>query len=178
MRGMTIKKIMFTEEELGGIVSELADKINSDLRGAESLTVLCVLKGAVMFTADLVRRLNVPDIRIEFIRASSYGKSDVSSGEVSVGDATGDIRGRDVLVIEDIIDTGRTLNSLKERLLKMQPKSLRFCGLFDKPSRRIADFKADYVGAVIPDEFIVGYGLDYAEYYRHLPYVAVIELSS
>lgn len=177
MKGMKIKRVMFTEEELNGIVSDLADKINSDLKDAESLVVLCVLKGAAVFTTDLVRRIAIPNVRIEFIRASSYGQEDVSSGNVTVGAVTGDLEGRDVLVVEDIIDTGRTLSKLKDRLEAMKPKSLRFCGLFDKPSRRTTDFKADYIGAVIPDEFIVGYGLDYAEYYRHLPYVAVIELN-
>ncbi len=174
-----IKKIMFGEDELKRIVSDVADKINSDIKREEidKLTLLCVLKGAAVFTSDLARKLDVPDLRIEYIRASSYGMGGVSSGDVDIRGLTSEIENSDVLVVEDIIDTGRTLSRMREYLKEKNPKSLRFCGLFDKPDRRAADFEADYIGVRIPDEFIVGYGLDYAEKFRHLPYVAVIEPS-
>ncbi len=175
-----IKKVMFSEEELSKIVSDVAKKINSDLKrdGISKLTMLCVLKGATVFASDLARKLEIPDLRIDYVRASSYGSGSETSGKVKISGLTSDISGSDLLVVEDIVDSGNTLALMKDYLKSMNPKSLRFCVLFDKFERRITDFEADYTGVKIPDEFIVGYGLDYAERFRHLPYVAVIDPAS
>lgn len=173
---MRIKEVLLNENDIRGIVLNLADRINNDYKNCRELVVLCVLKGAVVFTADLIRELHIEDVRLNFIKASSYGSSDVSCGDVVIISADIlDIEGRNVLVVEDIIDTGRTLKALTEKLSKMNPKSLKVCGLFDKPERREVDFEGDYIGSEIPNKFIVGYGLDYGERYRNLPYVAVLE---
>ena len=176
MKNMKIKEIMFTENDIDGIVSELADKINSDYKDCQSLTLICVLKGSVIFTADLIRKLKIPDIDLNFISASSYGDSDISCGEVKFESVKEfNVSNNDVLVIEDIVDTGKTLKKLVGYLKGKSPKSLKVCGMFDKPERRSVEFEPDYIGRSIHDKFIVGYGLDYAEKYRNLPYVAVVE---
>lgn len=171
-----IEHILYTEEQIKQRVRELAAQIRQDLEGEDVLTV-GVLRGAVMFYADLVREMDIP-LNMNFMAVSSYGASSISSGAVRIQyDLEEDIAGRHVLVVEDIVDTGLTLQYLTKTLRSRNPKSLRTCCLFDKPSRRIVDFQADYVGFEVPDVFIVGYGLDYAEKYRNLKYIGVLKPS-
>jgi hypoxanthine phosphoribosyltransferase len=171
-----IEQILYTEEQLKQRVAKLASQIRADLDGANLLTV-GVLRGAVMFYADLVRELDIP-IHMNFMALSSYGASSQSSGAVRIQyDLEEDITGRNVLVVEDIVDSGLTLQYLTKTLRSRNPKSLKTCCLFDKPSRRTVDFHADYVGFEVPDVFIVGYGLDYAEKYRNLKYIGVLKPS-
>lgn len=168
-------KIMIPEEQVQERIIELAQEFNSLYEG-ESLHLVGILKGSVFFLCELAKHLTMP-VTIDFMKASSYGDGTVSSGKVSITlDLTDDIEGKNVLIVEDIIDTGRTLKFLKEDLQKRGPKSLRICTLLDKPSRRTEEFiSADYTGFVIEDKFVVGYGLDYAQKYRNLPYIGMIE---
>ena len=166
---------LMNEEELEQTVSSIAEKINADYAGKE-LVVVGILKGSIMFVADLYRKLTVDNCQIDFMEASSYGAGSVSSGKVRiVKDVSCNIKGRDVLVVEDILDTGNTLSIIKDHLLKKGAASVRICTLFDKPGRRKKPVTADYTGRVIDDLFIVGYGLDYSERYRNLPYVGVLK---
>lgn len=169
-----IAKVLFSEKEIEEIVTRLGEEISKDYEG-KNLLLVGILKGSVVFMADLMRKISVP-CNIEFMALSSYGSSTRSSGIVRViKDLSIDIKDYDVLVIEDILDSGKTLSQLKTMLEMRKPNSFKICTFFDKPERRTADIKADYVGAVIPDEFIVGYGLDYAEKYRNLSYVGVVK---
>ncbi len=170
-----IEKILFTENDIDKIVTRLAFEITEDYKG-KNLLVVGILKGSVVFMSDLMRKINLP-VKIDFMALSSYGAGTRSSGVVRVlKDLTIDISGYDVLVIEDILDSGNTLSHLSEMLKLRNPKSLKICTLLDKPDRRVVkDFKADYVGAAIPDAFIVGYGLDYSEQYRNLPYIGILK---
>ncbi len=162
-----------SEEKILKRIRELGDQITKDFAG-EDLYVACILKGAVYFATELTKRIDLP-IRLDFMSASSYGDSTESSGNVRISrDLDEDIEGRNVLVIEDIIDTGRTLKRLMEVLKERKPKSIKLAALLDKPERRIVEVKGDYVGFEVPDEFIVGFGLDYAQKYRSLPYVGVV----
>jgi hypoxanthine phosphoribosyltransferase len=167
-------KPLITEKRIRDKVFELAEEIAKDNNSGQ-LHVLFVLKGAFIFCADIIRVLGIHDIDItlDFIAAKSYLGTE-STGDVKFSMDV-EIRGKEVLLLEDIIDTGRTLKRLKEELLKMQPKSLKTVCLLDKPSRRVVDIQPDYVGFEIIDRFVVGYGLDCDEQYRHLPYIAVIE---
>lgn len=169
-----IAKILFSEQQIDEIVGRLGEEISKDYKD-KNLLLVGILKGSVVFMADLMRKLTIP-CNIEFMALSSYGSSTRSSGVVRViKDLSIDIRDYDVLVIEDILDSGNTLYQLKKMLEMRSPKSLKICTFFDKPERRTADIVADYVGSEIPDEFIVGYGLDFAEKYRNLPYVGVVK---
>lgn len=169
-----IKKVLFSEEELSEKVTELGEKISKDYCG-EDLTVVGILKGSNIFMGDLIRKIDIP-LSIDFMVVSSYGQSTESSGIVKViKDLEYSIEGKNILIVEDIIDTGLTLNYLKENLLRRNPKSLKICTLLDKPIRRKVDLIVDYIGFEIPDEFIVGYGIDFAEKYRNLPYVAALK---
>jgi len=169
-----IKRVLFTEEQIRERVRELAAQIRRDMEGKEILTV-GVLRGAVMFYADLVRELDIP-IHMNFMSVSSYGKASVSSGAVRIQyDIEEDIAGKNVLIVEDIVDSGLTLKYLTTTLISRNPAMLKTCCLFDKPERRTVDFQADYVGFVVPDVFIVGYGLDYAERYRNLKYIGELK---
>jgi hypoxanthine phosphoribosyltransferase len=165
---------LMNEEEIAKTVDEIAERINRDYAGRE-LVVVGVLKGSIMFLADLLRKLTLDECQLDFIAASSYGSNSVSSGKVTI---TKDIScnpiGRDVLLVEDILDTGNTLSFIKEHLLQKGAASVKICTLFDKPSRRKKDITPDYAGKTIEDLFIVGYGLDYSEHYRNLPYVGVL----
>jgi hypoxanthine phosphoribosyltransferase len=167
-------KALITEEQIRSKVFELAKQIARD-NSSGQLHVVFVLKGAFIFCADLVRALSTHklDVTVDYIVAKSYVGTE-STGDVKLS-ADVDIKGKDVLVLEDIIDTGRTIKRLKQELAKMQPKSLGTVCLLDKPSRRQVDIKVDYVGFEIEDTFVVGYGLDYNEKYRYLPYIAEIE---
>lgn len=167
--------VLISEDEVGLRIGQIAEKINDDYKG-KSLYIISILKGAVFFTVELARRLTVP-VYMDFMQVSSYGDSQVSSGSIKIKkDTDGDIEGKDVLIIEDIIDTGYTLKYLKDYLLKRNPASLKLCALLDKPERRETEIDMDYTGFSIPDKFVVGYGLDYAQKYRNLPYIGVVEL--
>ncbi len=169
-----IDSILVSEEEIDEVVKNLAVKINADY-GDEELTVIVILKGSLIFASDLVRHLKMP-VCIEFMRVSSYGAGTSSSGFIKIKqDIECDIEGKNVLIIEDIIDSGNTLYKLKEVLLERKPKSCRICTLLDKPERRVTSVSVEYQGKIIPDEFAVGYGLDYNEKYRNLKYIGVLK---
>lgn len=169
-----IEKVLFTEEQLSDICDRLAASINEDYKG-KNIVVIGILKGSVFFLSDLIRRLKC-QCTLDFMAASSYGNSTVSSGNVKITkDISSDIEGKDVLIVEDILDTGNTLSYIKKYLSSYNASSVKICTLFDKPDRRKADIKADYSGETIDDLFIVGYGLDYDEKYRNLPYVGVLK---
>lgn len=165
-----VADILFSKDELGQKVKELGNKISHDFAG-EELLVVGILKGAFIFMADLVRKIDVP-VEIDFMDVSSYGTSTLSSGEVKIiKDLDFSLKDKNVLIVEDIIDTGLTLNYIVEILKKRDLKSISICCLLDKPSRRKSAIKPDYVGYTIADDFVVGYGLDYAEKYRNYPAV-------
>ena len=172
---MKIGKIMIKENELNARVSELAEMINKDF-GDRELVVIGVLKGCFVFMADLVKKLKA-DVRVYFMEISSYQSGTVSSGKITIKkDLDVDIEGKDVLIAEDIIDSGNTLSQLTEILKERKPNSIKVCTLLSKPSRRQVEFEADYTGFEIEDKFIIGYGLDCAEQFRQLPYIAEVEL--
>lgn len=169
-----IREILIDEETIQLKVRELGAKIAADYKGKDLLLV-CVLKGAVMFMSDLMKRIDMP-VEIDFMAISSYGSSTKSSGVVRIlKDLNKDIEGRSVLIVEDIIDSGLTLAYLVENLRARNPESVEICTILDKPERRKAEIKVKYSGFKVPDEFVVGYGLDYNEKYRNLPYVAVLK---
>lgn len=164
---------LISEEKLKARVREIAKEITEFYNGEEVKTV-CVLKGAVMFMVDLVKSLDLP-VKFDFMDVSSYGNSTESSGSIKIlKDLDDPIEGENLLIVEDIIDSGRTLHYLMEYLKSKKPKSIKLCTLFDKPDRREFDVHVDWTGFDIPDEFIVGYGLDYAQRYRNLPYIGVL----
>ena len=165
---------LISEEDVAKKIAEMGAQISKDYEG-ESVYLLCILKGGVFFTTELAKHITVP-VNIDFMSVSSYGGETTSSGIVRiVKDLDTPIEGKNVLIAEDIIDTGRTLAYLMEHLKQRKPKSLKLCTLLDKPDRRVSDVTVDYTGFEIPDEFVVGYGLDYDQRYRNLPYVGVIE---
>ncbi|HEY8463563.1 MAG TPA: hypoxanthine phosphoribosyltransferase [Bacillota bacterium] len=168
-----LEKILFSEAEIQRKVTELGEVITRDYRG-KSLVLIGIMKGAVPFVADLMRRIDLP-LAYDLMAVSSYGASTKSSGTVRIlKDLDLSIEGLDVLIVEDIVDTGLTLQYLVENLKSRKPNSLKICTLLDKPSRRKVEIKPDYNGFMIPDAFVVGYGLDYAEKYRNLPYIGVL----
>lgn len=165
---------LFSEKQIKGAVKRLADSISSDFDDEEVLFV-CILKGSFIFTSDLVRMVKGPAV-IDFIRASSYGYDSATCGKVTfTKDLETDIAGKNVILVEDIIDSGLTLRSIRDMLLSRRPKSLKICALVDKRGRREVEIEGDYVGFTIDDGFIVGYGIDYAEKYRNLPEIFVVE---
>lgn len=167
-------RVLIPEEEVDARIREIGEQISRDYAGKE-LHLVCVLKGGSFFLCELAKRITVP-VSLDFMSVSSYGGETSSSGVVKiVKDLDESIQGRDVLIVEDIVDSGRTLSYLKEMMLDRKPASLRICTLLDKPDRRVVDVDVDYVGFQIPDEFVVGYGLDYAQRYRNLPYIGVVE---
>ena len=169
--------VLISEKEIDNRILEIADRINKDYEG-EELTLICVLKGGVMFMCDLAKKLNL-NVRLDFMSVSSYGSETKSSGVVKIiKDLDDSIDGKNVLVVEDIIDSGNTLSYLMDILKKRGPKSIKLCTLLDKPSRREKkDVFVDYVCFEIEDKFVVGYRLDYDQRYRNLPYIGVMELS-
>ncbi len=168
--------VLISEEEIDKRIMELGEQISRDYAG-RSVHLISVLRGGVFFTCELAKRITVP-VSLDFMSVSSYGADTKSSGVVKViKDLDDSIVDKDVIVVEDIVDSGRTLNYLLEALKTKGPKSLALCTLLDKPDRRVVDVKVDYTGFTIPDKFIVGYGLDYAQKYRNLPYIGVLELS-
>ena len=168
-------RVLVSEEEVDRRIAQLGKEISEAYAG-KSVHLICVLKGGVFFTCELAKRITVP-VEVEFMSVSSYGSGTESSGIVKiVQDLSTSIEGKNVIVVEDIIDTGRTLSYLLENLKTRSPKSVRLCTLLDKPERRVVDVKVDYVGFEIPDEFVVGYGLDYDQQYRNLPYIGFVEI--
>ncbi len=166
--------VLLTQEQIWQRTKELGKEISRDYAG-EEVILIGTLKGAVMFMADLMKNIAL-DIQIDFISASSYGSGTISSGSVKIKkDIEIDITGKNVIIIEDIIDTGNTLKYLKEYFLSKNPKSLKICTLLDKPSRRQADVTGDYIGFTVEDLFIIGYGLDFDQKYRNLPYISYLE---
>ena len=169
-----IKKILITPEEIRAKVKELGEQITEDYQGKE-LMLVGILKGAVVFMSELAQNIDMP-IMIDFMAVSSYGKSSSSTGVVRIiKDLESSIEGKDILIIEDIIDSGLTLSYLVDNLEKRNANSVKICTLLDKPDRRRANVPVHYRGFTVPDEFIVGYGLDYAEQYRNLPFVAALK---
>ena len=169
-------RVLLSEKEVNQKISEIAEQISRDYEG-KSIHLICILKGGVFFTCELAKRLTVP-VSLDFMSVSSYGDDTKSSGVVRiVKDLDESLKDKDVLIVEDIIDSGRTLSYLIEVLRQREPASIRLCTLLDKPERRVKkQVKVDYTCFSIPDEFVVGYGLDYAQKYRNLPYIGVVEL--
>lgn len=166
--------VLISEQDVDARIEELGKKISEDYAGKQ-VHLICILKGSVFFMCELAKRISVP-VTMDFMSVSSYGDGTKSSGVVKIAkDLDESLEGKDVLVVEDIIDSGRTLYYLLDVLSKRQPNSMRLCTLLDKPERRERDVKVDYVGFNIPDEFVVGYGLDYAQKYRNLPFIGVVE---
>ena len=168
-----IKNVLVSEEELKAKVRELGAQISRDYEG-KNLVLVSILKGSVVFMADLMRAVSIP-CSIDFMVVSSYGGSNTSSLVKIIKDLDGDLSGKDVLIVEDILDTGITLSNLVPMLKMRHPNSVKICTILDKPSRRKADIKPDYEGFQVPDEFVVGYGLDYDEKYRNLPYIGILK---
>ena len=170
-----IKNVLVSEEQLKAKVAELGAQISKDYKG-KNLVLVSILKGSVVFMADLMRAISIP-CNIDFMVVSSYGGSNTTtSGLVKIiKDLDGDLSGKDVLIVEDILDTGVTLSNLVPMLKMRNPSSVKICTILDKPSRRKADIAPDYEGFQVPDEFVVGYGLDYDEKYRNLPYVGILK---
>lgn len=169
-----IERVLITKGQLENKVSEIADMINTEYADKNPI-LICILKGSVVFYADLCKLINC-NMQMDFMVVSSYGSGTESKRQLNIKkDLDNDIKGRDIVIIEDIIDSGNTLCALKAMLLERHPASLKIITLLNKPARREADIDADYSGFVIPDEFVVGYGLDYAEQYRNMPYVGVLK---
>lgn len=167
-------KVLLTEQEVDARITEIGAQISKDYAG-KTVHLVCVLKGGSFFMCELAKRITVP-VSIDFMSVSSYGGGTSSSGVVRiVKDLDEPLEGRDVIVVEDIVDSGRTLSYLMAMLKERGPRSLRLCTLLDKPDRRVVDVKVDYTGYQIPDKFVVGYGLDYDQKYRNLPYIGVVE---
>lgn len=169
-------RVLFTEEEVDKKIRELGARISEDMKG-EQLKIICILKGASFFACELAKRITVP-VAIDFMSLSSYGDGTKSSGVVKVvKELDSPVEGENVLIVEDIIDSGRTLSYLLEDMKKRGAKSVKLCALLSKPDRREVEVPVDYLGYTIPDEFVVGYGLDYAQKYRNLPYIGILELN-
>ena len=169
-----IQEVLFSEEQLDRRVREIAAQIEKDYEGKE-IMLIGVLRGSFIFMADLSRRIDLP-CTLDFMSVSSYGKGTSSSGQVQITkDLSSDISGQHIIVVEDILDSGNTLSYLLKLLEQRNPASIRLCTLLDKPERRVKEVKVDYSGFTIPDAFVVGYGLDYAEQYRNLPYIGILK---
>lgn len=169
-----IEKVFFSEEQLSAKVKELGARISADYEGKEP-TLISVLRGSYIFMADLTRAIDCK-CRVDFMAVSSYGSGTTSSGQVNIiKDLSDPIEGKDIIIVEDILDSGNTLYYLLQVLQARHPASIRLCTLLDKPSRRVKPIQADYFGFEVPDEFVVGYGLDFDEKYRNLPYIGVLK---
>lgn len=169
-----ILKVYYSEDELDSMVKRLGKQISGDYKG-KNLLLVSVLKGSVVFMADLMRAISIP-CAIDFMAVSSYGSGTTNSGVVKIiKDLDVNLDGYDLLIVEDILDSGRTLSYIKGLLQGRNPNSIRICTLLDKPERRTVDLEADYVGGEVPDEFVVGYGLDFDEKYRNLPFIGILK---
>src|SRR5256714_62217 len=167
-----VERILITERELAGRIRKLSRQVQRDFKGRE-MVVVSLLNGTVMFLADLIRHLSLP-LRLDFIGVSSYGAGTESGDLVFTKELRIDVKNRDVLLVDDILDTGKTMSRVLEKLKALRPRKIRTCVLLNKAARRVEDVKADYIGFEIPDYFVVGYGLDFAERYRNLPFVGVL----
>lgn len=166
--------VLIAEEDVDKKIREIAEKISKDYEG-KTVILICILKGSVFFTCELAKRITIP-VKLDFMSVSSYGAGTESSGRVKIiKDLDDSVEGKDIIVIEDIIDSGRTLSHLMTLLSSRKPNSIKLCTLLDKPDRRVVPVDVDYTGFNIPDKFVVGYGLDYDQNYRNLPYIGVIE---
>ena len=169
-----IQQVLFSQEQLHTRVHEIAQEIQRDYAGKE-IMLISVLRGSFIFMADLCRAIDLP-CTLDFMSVSSYGRGTTSSGQVQITkDLSDDIEGKDIIVVEDILDSGNTLSYLLQLLQARKPASMKLCTLLDKPDRRVKEVHVDYTGFTIPDEFVVGYGLDYAEKYRNLPYIGILK---
>ena len=168
-----IERVLLSEQQIQEIVNRVGQQITENYRG-KKLVLVSVLKGSVVWMADLMRAIDLP-VEIDFMVVSSYGKGTTSGRVKIIKDLDLDLSGLDLLIVEDILDTGNTLYSLMQLLSTRNPKSIKICTFLDKPERRVAPITADYVGAIVPDEFVVGYGLDYDQKYRNLPYLGVLK---
>ena len=167
-------RVLLSEEEVDKRIKELGDQISKEFAG-EEVHLICVLRGSTFFTCELAKRITVP-VYFDFIKVSSYGNDTVSSGNIKISkDVDDSVEGDDVIIVEDIIDSGRTLACLLELFKERNTNSVKLAVLLDKPDRRVTPVEVDYTGFVIPDEFVVGYGLDYAQKYRNLPYIGIVE---
>ena len=172
-----VQEILFTEQQLKDRVAQLGKEISRDYAGKEPVLLVSVLRGSYIFMADLSRAMDIP-VQIDFMSVSSYGKGTSTSGQVEIKkDLSDSIEGKDLIIVEDILDSGNTLYYLMDVLRARKPASIRICTLLDKPERRSKPIAADYVGFSIPDAFVVGYGLDYDEKYRNLPYIGILKPS-
>lgn len=171
-----IERVLVSQEEIESVTSRIAAEIDRDYKDSKRLLLLCILKGSVVFMGDLMKKVTLP-VEIDFMKVSSYGGGTSTSGRINIilDLHRSDLSECDIIVVEDIIDSGRTLSYLTEYLRIGGAKSVKTCTLLDKPSRREVDFTPDYRGVEIPDEFVVGYGLDYAEQYRALPYIGILK---
>ena len=175
MMEQDMQEILFTREQLSARIKEIAAQISEDYRG-KAPVVIGILRGSFIFMADLVRELDIPDMTLDFMSASSYGSGTGSSGLVDIKlDTSEPITGKDVILVEDILDTGNTLSRLVAELQKRNPTSIRLCVMLDKPERRVKPIQADYAGFQIPDGFVVGCGLDYDQKYRQLEYIGILK---
>ena len=168
-----VEQVLITQGQIARRVKELSAEIESDFTGRE-MVVVSLLNGTIMFLADLIRHLSLP-LRLDFIGVSSYGSGTTSGELVFTKELRLDVKGRDVLLVDDILDTGRTMTRVLGKLRQLKPRRIRTCVLLDKPERRVEKVRADYIGFQIPDLFVIGYGLDYAERYRNLPFVGVLK---
>ena len=167
--------VLISEEEVNARIAEMGAQITERFKG-ESVYLICILRGSIFFTTELAKRIDLP-MEIDFMTVSSYGAETVSSGVINIKqDLAGTIEGKNVIVVEDIIDSGNTLSRLLQLFKSRNPKTLTLCTLLDKPARRETEVPVDYTGFVVPDKFIVGYGLDWAQKFRNLPYVGVVEV--
>ena len=170
-------RVLVSEQDVDARIEELGKKISEDYAGKQ-VHFICILKGSVFFMCELAKRITVP-VTMDFMSVSSYGDGTKSSGIVKIAkDLDETLEGKDVIIVEDIIDSGRTLSYLLELLKDRKPNSLKLCTLLDKPERRVVDVNVDYTGFAIPDEFVVGYGLDYDQKYRNLPYIGIVEFDN
>lgn len=169
-----IADVFFSEKQLDEITTRIAAQISEDYKD-KKLTLVCVLKGSVMFMSDLMKKISIP-CSVDFLAAESYGSSTRSSGDVKITkDLSDNVKDRDILIVEDILDSGRTLKKLTEFLAMKDPASITICTLLDKPSRRAVEIEAKYIGSQVQDEFVVGYGLDYDQHYRNLPFIGILK---
>lgn len=171
-----IKEILVSPEEIDRLTERIAEDISRDYKNSRHLLLLCILKGSVVFMGDLMKKVSIP-VEIDFMKVSSYKGSTTTSGKINIllDLHRNDLSDCDIIIVEDIIDSGRTLSYLVEYLKVAGAKSVKTCTLLDKPSRREVEFEPDYCGTAIPDEFVVGYGLDYDEQYRALPYIGILK---
>lgn len=172
-----IKSILITEEQIDEITAKLAAEITEDYKNSEKLVLVCILKGSIMFTTELMKKIPLRNLEVEFMKVSSYGSGTVSTGVLNIhlDMKREDLSDADFLIVEDIIDSGNTLSRLVKYLKERGANSVKTCTMLDKPDRRVVEFTPDYCGAVIPDEFVVGFGLDFDEKYRNLPYVGILD---